>query len=284
VAVLRVLPTALLASLVMTACAVGSGSADSASTTSTVAEPTATSAVSEGEVNGAVDIGEGRTLYVRCAGTGSPTVILEGGDDDTSASYQYALEALGAETRTCAYDRGNLGRSSDAPGPRGLAELVSDLERLLEAAGIGGPYVLVGTSGGGFITAGYAYAHPDQVAGMVLVETPGAVLPPPPEVVKETAWDAPGNVEKRDYLAVERDAWAARREIGDIPVTVISNDFGPDASEEGLRRNVEFQQGWLVLSPRAKQVVVQTGHAVEEAEPQLVVDAILAVIREARAG
>ena len=281
---MRVLPTALLASLVMTACGGGSGSADSASTTSTVAEPTATSAIFEGELNAEVDIGEGRTLYVRCTGTGSPTAILEGGDDDTSASYQYALEDLAAQTRTCAYDRGNLGRSSPAPGPRGLAELVSDLERLLEAADIAGPYVLVGTSGGGFITAGYAYAHPDQVAGLVFVDTPGAVLPPSTEVVEEAAWDAPGNKEKRDYLAVERDAWAARREIGDIPVTVISNDFGPNAPEEGLRRNVEFQQGWLVLSPRAKQVVVQTGHAVEEAEPQLVVDAILAVIREARAG
>ena len=74
--------------------------------------------------------------------------------------------------RTCVYDRANLGRSDPAAGPRGLSDLVGDLEALLQAAKIPGPYVLVGTSGGGYITAGYAYEHPDEVAGMVFVETP----------------------------------------------------------------------------------------------------------------
>ena len=49
-----------------------------------------------------------------------------------------------------------------------------------------------------------------------------------------------------------------------------------------MRANVERQRGWLVLSPRTKQVVVHTGHAVEEADPQLVIDAILAVVEKAR--
>ena len=48
---------------------------------------------------------------------------------------------------------------------------------------------------------------------------------PPQELVEVTAWDSPENVENRDYLQVERDAWAARRQIGDIPVTVISNEY-----------------------------------------------------------
>ena len=49
-----------------------------------------------------------------------------------------------------------------------------------------------------------------------------------------------------------------------------------------MRSNVEDQQGWLILSPRAKQVVVHTGHAVEEADPALVTNAILEVVRAAR--
>jgi pimeloyl-ACP methyl ester carboxylesterase len=59
----------------------------------------------------------------------------------------------------------------------------------------------VGTSGGGYLTAGYAYGNPEQVAGMVFVD-----------------------VEKRDFLQVETDAWNGRRGIGDIPVTVITDD------------------------------------------------------------
>ena len=49
-----------------------------------------------------------------------------------------------------------------------------------------------------------------------------------------------------------------------------------------MQRNVELQQGWLVLSPHAKQIVVHTGHAVEEEEPEVVIDTILDVVRAAR--
>ena len=232
----------------------------------------------------------GASLYVRCTGTGSPTVVLEGGDGDTSDSYAFAESSLSEVTRTCVYDRANLGQSGPAPGPRGLRELVGDLERLLEAARIPGPYVLVGTSGGGYITAGYAFAHPEQVAGMVFVDTGAPFRDPPREIVEETDPSSPANVERRDYLQVEKDAWAARKRVGDIPVTVMTVEYSDaairgspfPAERRAMRRNVEDQKGWLVLSPRAKQVVVDTGHAVEEDDPQLVIDAILDVVKAAQ--
>ena len=226
-----------------------------------------------------------RGLYVRCTGSGSPTVVMEGGDGDTSNSYAFAQPSISEVARTCVYDRASLGRSDPAAGPRGLSDLVGDLEALLQAAKIPGPYVLVGTSGGGYITAGYAYKHPDEVAGMVFVDTGAPFRNPPREIVEETDPDHPSNLERRDYLRVEKDAWAARKRIGDIPVTIISNQYSsaeinasPFPSEaKGMRRNVSDQKGWLVLSPRAKQMVVHTGHAVEEEDPQLVIDAILEV-------
>lgn len=241
-------------------------------------------------VDGLVEIGDGRKLYVRCTGTGSPTVIMEGGDDDTSASYGFAESSVAEVTRTCVYDRANLGRSDPDPGPRGLEELVGDLEGLIEAADIPGPYVMVGTSGGGYISAGYAVEHPEQVAGMVLVDVAAPFPNPPQEIVEATRWDSPENVENRDFLQVERDAWAARRHVGDVPVTVISNRYTPDEigmaefPEERplMRTNVQRQRGWLALSPIAEQVVVHTGHAVEEADPELVRNAILDVVAAAR--
>jgi hypothetical protein len=98
------------------------------------------------------------------------------------------------------------------------------------------------------------------------------------------------NVEKRDYLQVEKDAWAARKRIGDIPVKIVTVKFSDEAIEESpfpaeqrlMRRNVQRQKGWLVLSPRAKQIVARTGHAVEEDDPQLVIDVILDAVDEAR--
>ena len=64
-----------------------------------------------GEIDGLFEVEDGRSLFLRCTGEGSPTVILEGGDGDTTGSYGFAESTLAAETRTCVYDRANLGRS-----------------------------------------------------------------------------------------------------------------------------------------------------------------------------
>ena len=270
--------------LLLTGCSGGASGADTSSSGSS------TRAAPEEDLDRVVGIDGKRGLYVRCTGSGSPTVVMEGGDEDTSDSYAFAVPSISEVARTCVYDRANLGGSDPAAGPRGLSDLVGDFEALLRAAKIPGPYVLVGISGGGYISAGYAYEHPDEVVGMVLVEVPAPFRDPPREIVEETDPNNASNIERRDYLQVEKDAWAARKRIGDIPVTIISNEYStfeiagsPFPSEAaGMRRNVSDQKGWLVLSPRAKQMVVHTGHAVEEQEPQLVIDAILDVAKAAR--
>jgi pimeloyl-ACP methyl ester carboxylesterase len=245
---------------------------------------------STGKLDRVVKIDGDRGLYVRCTGSGSPTVFMEGGDDDTSDSYGFAEEPVAKVTRTCVYDRANLGRSDPREGPLGLDEYIGDIEALFEKAEIPRPYVLVGTSGGGYLSVGYAVKHPDQVAGIVLVETGPPFKNPPKEIVEFTDPSHPENVEKRDFLQIEKDAWAAKKEIGDIPVTIISNRYSKEEiaaaefpeEKPGMRSNVKNQKGWLVLSPRAEQVVVTTGHAVEEEDPQLVIDQILATVEAAR--
>lgn len=281
--VVRRLTAVVACALLLAGCGGRAGSAEAP------VDAPSTTAASE-DLDRVVEIDGDRGLYVRCTGSGSPTVVMEGGDEDTSGSYAFAEPSISKVTRTCVYDRANLGRSDPAPAPRELSDLVGDLEALLRAAEIPGPYVLVGTSGGGYISAGYAYEHPDQVAGMVFVEVPAPFRDPPQVIVEATDPNSPTNVERRDYLQVEKGAWAARKRIGDIPVTIISNEYSaaeisasPFPSEaRGMQRNVSDQQGWLVLSPQAEQIVVRTGHAVEEQDPGLVIDAILDVVKAAR--
>ena len=125
----RTLAAALIA-LVSALAACGDGDDDATSPTAKTDSGSA-AAPSRDELDRVVKIERDRGLYVRCTGTGSPTVVMEGGDDDTSDSYAFAEPAVSKVTRACVYDRANLGRSDPAPGPRGLAELVGDLERLL---------------------------------------------------------------------------------------------------------------------------------------------------------
>ena len=72
--------------------------------------------------------------------------------------------------------------------------------------------------------------------------------------------------------------WDNRAQIGDFPLAVISNDHGENAPPGDEQTNVADQQGWPVLSPSSKQVVVTSGHDVPVNEPELVVREILAVL------
>lgn len=249
----------------------------------TEAAPTAT-AISQ-VPTGSFEVGDGRSLYVKCQGEGSPTVIFEAGDDSGIEQWSPVQHQISALTRSCVYDRGGIGQSDSVSGCRQLPDLINDLERLLEAAQIPGPYVMVATSGGGYIAAGFAAAHRDDIAGLILIDTMRAFLSAPsgvpPDVVEGTACNNPNNRERRDYLQVEADAWNNREEIGDIPVTIITVQYGADAEPEE-QINVESQQGWLILSPRATQVVVETGHNVVREDPALVIAEIRKVVESAR--
>jgi hypothetical protein len=260
----------------------------SSSTTTSASATTPSTPSSSGSpdlLDGRVDIGGDRHIFVHCAGTGSPTILLEAGDEDGTSSWGRVFPTLSNSTRTCAYDRvGNEG-SSPATGCRELGDILADLEALLRTASIEGPFVLVGHSGGGFLMAAFAARHPSDVAGMVLVETPKAITILPPELEAALKCDAPTNIEHRDYVMIERAVWNAKAPIGDFPMTIISNDFGPNApANDDIATNVEDQRAWLVLSPKSKQVVVTSGHEVQNNEPDVVIREVRAVLDMARDG
>jgi hypothetical protein len=246
--------------------------------------PSATAQTSASPFTGMVEIGGGRKVYAECAGSGSPTIVLESGDESDHYQWSQVAPSLAERTRTCSYDRLGTGASDKPTGCRQLKDLRADLEALLRTMGEGGPYVLVGTSGGGFLMAGFAYAHPADVKGMVFAETPHAIIAKdsPKELLEELKCDSPTNKERRDYVKVENEAWSKRHRIGDIPLTVITNDYGDVFENEEQRTNVEGQKGWLKLSPRARQVIVTSGHNVPENESVLVVKEVLKVLEAAQ--
>ena len=243
---------------------------------------TRSASVSAPTVSGNVDIGGGRRIYAECTGVGSPTVLLESGDGADHRQWSRVAPTVAEQTRTCSYDRLGTGVSDDPAGCRGMNDLRGDLDAVLKELGEGGPYVLVGTSGGGFLMAGFAYAHPTEIAGIVLVETPKAV--DPDEAPPGVRCGSDENDESRDYVTIENDAWNNRQLVGDIPMTVITNDYGDYPLDAAGRTNVMDQQGWLVLSPQAKQVIVTSGHNVPGNEPALVADEIGKVVQSARGG
>jgi pimeloyl-ACP methyl ester carboxylesterase len=116
------------------------------------------------------DVG-GHRLHLDCTGTGAPTVVLISGLGEFSASWARIAPDVAATTRVCTYDRAGQGWSEDAPDPQDGRQAAADLHTLLGRAGEDGPYVLVGHSIGGDYALTYAARYPEQVAGMVLLDT-----------------------------------------------------------------------------------------------------------------
>jgi pimeloyl-ACP methyl ester carboxylesterase len=117
-----------------------------------------------------VDVG-GHRLYIRCNGSGSPTVVLEAGLGEGSSAWKTIAPAVARQTRVCTYDRAGLGRSENATGSQNGPQTAHDLYTLLKRAGEPGPYVLAGHSLGGAYVLGFVEQFPAQVAGVALVDS-----------------------------------------------------------------------------------------------------------------
>ena len=249
--------------------------------------------------NGKVDVG-GYSLYLRCEGTGSPTVILDSGLDSDSSAWGTVLPRIQSFTRVCAYERAGLGRSDSAPKtPRTSIDMVTDLHNLLNNAHIEGPYVLVGASIGGFNVRLYASEYPQDVVGMVLVDASHpdqltrflAALPPesPDDSaeLQELRRSFSEPIQSREGMDIEASAAEVRSTgpLGTIPLTVLTAGRASSTEIEILLDEVwlEMQKELAGLSSTSTHTVVpNTGHCIHCDEPEAVADAILDVVNATR--
>lgn len=117
-----------------------------------------------------VSIERGRRLSLNCVGVGAPTVVFEQGGEGMILNWAKVQPVLSQLTRTCFYDRAGFGWSDPAAYPVTGVSVTDDLHKLLGAARIDGPVVLVGHSIGGFYATLFADRFPKQIAGLVLVD------------------------------------------------------------------------------------------------------------------
>jgi pimeloyl-ACP methyl ester carboxylesterase len=117
-----------------------------------------------------IEVG-GHRLHLSCTGAGTPTVVLEPGAGGMSSSLGWIAPAVARDTRVCVYDRAGRGWSEPADTAQDGAQIVTDLHTLLQLGHVPGPYVLAGHSFGGLYVLTFAARYPDEVAGMVLVDS-----------------------------------------------------------------------------------------------------------------
>ncbi|MFM0167891.1 alpha/beta fold hydrolase [Paraburkholderia sediminicola] len=306
--------------------------------TAQAAAPAATSPATSGDFSGRVDIG-GRSLYLECRGQGSPIVILEAGAMGRADVWSrdslhpagertMVLPGVAEFTRVCAYDRpGTLGevnpkldprgplffpgRSDPVPQPRTTRDKVADLHALLSAAHVPGPYVLVGHSAGGLVVRLYASTYPDEVVGMVLLDTTHEntwrrfheALAPAQwaqfealTVKNQEMLDAYPEAEQWWTAPLDDDASTGQvREARDgaplrsMPLVVLAHGIPfaapfqgwPSDKMERIMSALQKDLSQLASGARFK-VAAKSGHNIHQDQPELVIAAIRQVVEAVR--
>lgn len=120
-----------------------------------------------------IDVG-GYRLHINCQGDKKadvPAVIFESGIWCCSLDWQLIQPEIAKITQTISYDRAGYGWSEEGPRPRTFEQNVQELKILLNKKGIHPPYIMVGHSSGGSIVLQYQRSYPEDVAGLILVDT-----------------------------------------------------------------------------------------------------------------
>jgi pimeloyl-ACP methyl ester carboxylesterase len=264
----------------------------------------------------------GRRMALLEAGSGPITVVFEAGLGDWSASWDAVQAQVSRLTRTVSYDRAGRGQSHFVPGPRSGLDIAHDLQAMLEAAAIPGPYILVGHSFGGYAVRVFADQYPDSVAGLILVDSShelqaqafgtvlaNATLPPrafgESEALafarQERASHAdpshPANFvdpENIDWDSTTRQVLRARLPVH-AALTVVSagingwwwfTDLTGVAAEISAQLEIvwrDLQTELVRLSPRGQQVIAENSHHyVHHDRPEVVVEEIRKMLDSVR--
>ena len=222
-------------------------------------------------------------------GQGSPTIVLEAGLGDDMTSWREVMQPLSSISTVVAYNRAGYAPSGYRDRSRAPAQVVDELRKLLGSAGLKPPYILVGHSLGGVYMLDYAQRYPEEVEGLVLIETrhplfsqtcesrgiSGCYLPEPLRLL------LPSHV-RREYDDAHSDRPPAI--LGSKPLAVVSRTpLKGSGSKRWHRLWQEMQRDLAELSLNSRLIVAKdSGHYVHKQEPERLLEAIEWVLSSPR--
>jgi pimeloyl-ACP methyl ester carboxylesterase len=244
---------------------------------------------------------EFHTLH--CEGEGSPAIIVVHGNgtSDPLFSTNDFSNDLSRITKTCSYQR----VTTDVPNT--IKDIVNDLNTKTTNEQLSAPYVLVGHQCGGWISLLYAATYPEEIAGVVLLDSASLDLGSRSLEIIPTAF--PGESlaltnYRQFYLdfnspnmstpenwdwGTSIDQVRAVTSLGDIPLLVLTASdrrTGSGIPEITQRLTDDWlaqQLEWAALSTNGRQVIVEnTGHYMWEDNPSKIISLIESFIQEVR--
>jgi pimeloyl-ACP methyl ester carboxylesterase len=242
-----------------------------------------------------VDVG-GYRLYVRCMGQGTPTVVFDAGLGEDLSTWNQVQPAVAQFTQACAYDRANVAPSDNRPLAVKVSaqQIARELHNLLVNAHLPGPYIIVGHSLGGLFMQMFACQYPQEVAGIVLVDSThpeqatrlAAALGPAFTAEASQGFPVEG-ITYDEVLAMQAQVETARGSFPQVPLIVLVRSRYTSSAHWTAAR---YMQAWMSLqtdlsrrSSRSRLLVApHSGHFIQNDRPDLVIAAIHEIFMETR--
>lgn len=221
-------------------------------------------------------------------GKGVPTVILINGGSGPIEGWYKIFHELAEETTVLAYNRLGVGKSDLPKNPQHGECIVNTLRQLLMEINVSPPYILVGHSLGGLYANLFARQFPDEIAGVVLLdsshpedlsmnETHGAIIRGINKFLK--VFDSFSSHKKWNEVNYVKETVKQIQQAGsfpDIPLQVISGDQMPKMMpEHAFQIRKSNQMNLVQLSNQGKHILAtKSGHFPQFSEPELVISTI----------
>jgi pimeloyl-ACP methyl ester carboxylesterase len=239
------------------------------------------------------DVG-GYPIEFATAGTGRPVIVfISGGGPSEMDKWGGIYQDAKTLSAVFAYNRFGDGRSASVDEPQTGSRIVSTLHDLLRSAGLTPPYLLVGHSLGGLYADLFARSHPEEVSGVVLVDSThpdqAAILRGEYQGVVARAFNSAilklfslVNPTKYSEIATLEETVEEYKKAGpfpDVPLIVITAGKQPPLSPEGIQKVSGFQRSLAAMSPQGRQVIAErSGHIVQRDQPEIIIQAIHEVV------
>lgn len=217
-----------------------------------------------------IDIGLDQKISLICKGQGQPVVMLDAPTGMSSDIWHHVQESVSQTTKVCAYDRVGLGFSrralqNDTTGVEKVwrlsttGRMVDDLHRLVQAAEIATPFILVGAELGALNSRFYTHVYDTQVSDLVLIN------PIPEDVFEEETWQQYWYTRLVPSLQMMQLSAAT----GVSRLLLILRLLEPSFSGDGVSGELLQRQKYLLSNPAHQSSTVDEHYFLNESASQV---------------
>jgi len=216
-----------------------------------------------------------------------PAIVFLSGYGWPLENWQSITEDVSKFAKMFMYDRESVGNSSQGNNPKHSLQIIEHLRTLLQKANIKPPYILVGHSFGGVNARLYASKYPEEVTGVILLESchedQNKIMAPLFSKEVQEGYFGQFHVEgvEGNLREFEESLEQVRgTTIGNIPLIVMTGGTQPIHTTESMAVWMEFQKELATLSTESKHIIVEeAGHAIHIDQPKPVIVAIREMIK-----